>query len=1004
MSLTRHFLPVLNQVNNLPTCLVAGGAGFIGSNLCEKLLALKTRVICIDSLETNKKDNIDKLLSNRNCSFIKKDITQPIKEITEKIDYIFHLAGLEENLENRPLGINDLLINSLGTKNLLDLAIANKAKFLLGSTRNVNLAFLSSREPEENFSSFYSPTEAKRYSEALTTGYHQKYHLDSRIIRVADVFGPLMDLSAKSRLAEIFSSAIFNKEMKITGEGLEIIYPTNITDLIEGMVKTIFKNATNGKVFNLIGEKISLINFAYLLQKAEPEIKIIQTKAKEELFLPANQVDLNKTAREIGFKNRPLVQTVSETLRFYHFQKQNKETINRLENKITVAPLVNNINKNENQLSQVEKKPIKAEPVKKTGRKRWFNFKSILIFTLLTALLIGLYPVISLFWYSYAGLSKLKEIEKKKVINNLDQTMNVLEAAASDFDLSRQKLDSLGWFFTLIHKKSTQEKYLKILTLAQNLSQGGKHAYLAGKNLNVLFKAISGEKSEDLSAKVNEAKLEISQSKESLALGLAELKNLKAKQMSRFSLFNQLINLEDYEKRLVKIKDGLDQIDNLLTGLPAILGEVERKTYLILLQNNTELRATGGFIGSYALATLEDGKLIDFKVEDIYTADGQLKGKVNPPDEILHYLGQPNWYLRDSNFSPDFLVSAQRARWFLEKELGVLVDGVIGVDLSLAEKLVKTVGPLDLPDYQEKITDKNLFEKTEYQSEINFFPGSKQKKNFLTSLGKTLFNKILHASEKDYLSIAGAISEGLKEKHLAFYFSDAQLQSLFSKEKLTGEISQTETGENNDYLMVVDSNFGANKANYFVKRTIKQEINIGKLNEVSEKVTIYYKNNSPTDSWPGGNYKNYLRVLVPTGAIFEFMDINENKKPKVIKALTEEDLKKLKPDEFLVIETTESGRKSWGVFIEVPVGKSKSVTFSYRLKEPMKFTDDGFGLYFLDVQKQLGTVKDQYELYFGYPAYMKVVEKGETGLEKPQVVYYNTDLLIDRDFQIKLRR
>ena len=142
--------------------------------------------------------------------------------------------------------------------------------------------------------------------------------------------------------------------------------------------------------------------------------------------------------------------------------------------------------------------------------------------------------------------------------------------------------------------------------------------------------------------------------------------------------------------------------------LPYLLGNDKTKTYLILFQNNMELRPTGGFIGSFSLVKFSKGKMVDMPVYDVYTADGQLKGYVEPPTPIRDFLGEANWFLRDSNWDPDFAISAQRAEWFLNKELEIGVDGVVGIDLEIIRSLIKIVGPIKLIDFNQTIDENNM--------------------------------------------------------------------------------------------------------------------------------------------------------------------------------------------------------------------------------------------------------------------------------------------------------
>lgn len=148
-----------------------------------------------------------------------------------------------------------------------------------------------------------------------------------------------------------------------------------------------------------------------------------------------------------------------------------------------------------------------------------------------------------------------------------------------------------------------------------------------------------------------------------------------------------------------------------------VLGEDREKIYLLLLQNNMELRPTGGFIGSFAIVGFNKGAMTKFEVYDVYDADGQLKGYVEPPWQLKEYLNQPAWYLRDSNWDPDFSKSAQRAEWFLDKSMNIQVDGVVAIDLNFARDLVGAFESVYVADFDKRIDPKNFYEVVQYEAE-----------------------------------------------------------------------------------------------------------------------------------------------------------------------------------------------------------------------------------------------------------------------------------------------
>jgi len=371
--------------------------------------------------------------------------------------------------------------------------------------------------------------------------------------------------------------------------------------------------------------------------------------------------------------------------------------------------------------------------------------------------------------------------------------------------------------------------------------------------------------------------------------------------------------------------------------MPSLLAEGEEKRYLVLLQNNAELRPTGGFIGSYALVRIRDGKLQEFTVEDVYEADGQLQGYVTPPEEIVQYLGEAQWFLRDVNWSPDFPKVAQRAAWFLDKTINTQVDGVIATNLSMVQKLIAVTGPLDLVDYGEVITQDNLYESAESHSELNFFPGSTQKKDFLSAVAQQLLDKIFY-QPTNKVALARALLDSAEEAELFMSVTDPQAEEVLATlgwngALLTPNCPTPFAGENCvvDTVMQVEANVGVNKANQHLTRSIQHEVEL--MNDVARHTrTITFTNTAQTTAWPSGDYKTYLRLFVPLGSQLRSAELDGQPL----------DLASLK-------SVQEDGKQVFGYFLEVPIKSSKTLTVFYETPLPV-----GYKSYALFEQKQSG--------------------------------------------------
>lgn len=390
------------------------------------------------------------------------------------------------------------------------------------------------------------------------------------------------------------------------------------------------------------------------------------------------------------------------------------------------------------------------------------------------------------------------------------------------------------------------------------------------------------------------------------------------------------------------IRRGILAAQQVNYALPELLGENGKRQYLVLLQNNAELRPTGGFIGSFGILTVEKGRFIDFRVEDVYEADGQLNGFVAPPAEIRDYLGEAQWYLRDVNWSPDFPTVSQQASWFLDKTIGVEPDGVIAINLEVARKLLEVTGPIELVDYGEIVTKDNLYERAQTHSEINFFPGSTQKRDYLSAVANALFDKLLK-SDANKMQLLQALYHSAEESQLLIALDQPQSAQAFSALGWDGAVRTPECPQPFasktcfvDSVMQVEANVGVNKANQFIKRTISQSTKIeGQMAHHLRQVNL--TNSSQSNAWPQGAYKAYFRLLLPLNASVNSVSINGVN-------LNSGELR----------YGSEVGKQSVGFLAHVPVLSSAEIVVDYSVPLP-----EGVGAYALFEQKQPGTAGDQ---------------------------------------------
>jgi dTDP-glucose 4,6-dehydratase len=245
--------------------VVAGGAGFIGSHLCKRLLDEGHAVYCIDNLITGAKENIEPFLNNPQFTFLEFDLgkqSDTLSDSFKDVDYIFHLASpaspnkkSERSYINFP--IETLLANSTGTYNLLNLARQKGAKFLFASTSEVYGNPNVSPQPETYFGnvnpngvrSVYD--EAKRFGEAMTFGYHRKHGVDVRIVRIFNTYGPHMQKDDGRVVSTFINQALEGEPLTIFGDGSQTRSFCYVDDMVEALIKALFTQGTDGQVINL---------------------------------------------------------------------------------------------------------------------------------------------------------------------------------------------------------------------------------------------------------------------------------------------------------------------------------------------------------------------------------------------------------------------------------------------------------------------------------------------------------------------------------------------------------------------------------------------------------------------------------------------------------------------------------------------------------------------------------------------------------------------------------
>ena len=231
----------------MPRTLITGGAGFLGSHLCDRFLAEGHEVVCMDNLITGNPDNVAHLMGHERFSFVHHDVSSYVY-VAGDLDYILHFASPASPIDYLQLPIQTLKVGSLGTHNLLGLAKAKQARLLLASTSEVYGDPQVHPQPE-TYWGHVNPVgsrgvydEAKRFAEAITMAYHRYHGVETRIVRIFNTYGPRMRLDDGRALPAFMGQALRGEPITVFGDGSQTRSFTFVDDLVEGIVRLLLSD------------------------------------------------------------------------------------------------------------------------------------------------------------------------------------------------------------------------------------------------------------------------------------------------------------------------------------------------------------------------------------------------------------------------------------------------------------------------------------------------------------------------------------------------------------------------------------------------------------------------------------------------------------------------------------------------------------------------------------------------------------------------------------------
>lgn len=420
-----------------------------------------------------------------------------------------------------------------------------------------------------------------------------------------------------------------------------------------------------------------------------------------------------------------------------------------------------------------------------------------------------------------------------------------------------------------------------------------------------------------------------------LSMLQAEMKNVN---LATFDPKQQK-ELKRFQERLVELRKQLVKQQQLQPLLPDLLGLEGKRVYLVVLQDNQELRPTGGFIQAVAVITVNGGQIIDKQVFNASQIDQQMLGALDAPAEVKMLLGEDKLFLRDANWDPDFPTTAERVSWFVKEILNKQVDGVIGLNYFLIEDALSVMGEVEVNNYGEIVTAANLYER------LNLHAAEEQNQqlveNFQVSLLTTLLQKVPQLSINQQLGLFNVFRRSLEQKQTLISLSSKSQNQTLKTLDWTGSVVEPNcppefNSEDQrcwvDPVYQVETNVGINKVNPHVTRNVIHQVEISKEG-VKHQRKINYNNLARSRVWPLGEYRVYLRFYLSTGATQEVVTVDGQELPD---------------DQMYAY--MDHGRKVVAFLLTVPALSEREVLLSYRLNQRLQPGD----AYLLFNQRQPG--------------------------------------------------
>ncbi len=586
-----------------------------------------------------------------------------------------------------------------------------------------------------------------------------------------------------------------------------------------------------------------------------------------------------------------------------------------------------------------------------------FFLKSLLSFLAFVLLLIFIFKGFSYFnslnvselkkdvlGVSAEALTDFKEASGAFAQLDLNKAETHFSQANTKFLQAQKELKKINELILKLARFAPQ-KEIRLASFSQPVLEAGKAASRLGNNLSLALNSLLKINLEGENKKIIER---IEKFEEYLAKtdNNTQKINRKLNQIDPEILPEQhRKNFQKLRKKTSELENFWEDLENLTKKTKIFLGEKQDRKYLLVFQNSAEMRATGGFIGSFALLEFSQGELANIEIPKggSYDVDGGLNRLIAPPEPLQ--LVNDRWYFRDANWWPHWPTSAQKLTWFYENSGGPTVDGVISFTPEVLGSILEITGPLDMREkYGIIFTKDNFWENIRKTIEEEKKLEDNKPKKVINDLFHKIIEKIpQEINQKKLVNFLADTRGHLGSKNILFYFRQPELQEEVKKRSWGGRIKKT----GKDYLSVINTNIAGGKSDKQIEQTIEHKAQVQKDGSIIDTLKIVREHTGASSQYYYGDRNvNWLRVYVPRGS--ELIEARGFQKPDEIYFETpgqdwekdplikkEEDYSRVDPESDTRIYQ-ENGKTVFANWVMSDPGEKKVIYFKYKLPFKIK--------------------------------------------------------------------